>query len=166
MVQAQAHLSRATRLVTERADNADMQITTLLKLYRRQPRGAGDAPTPIPASYAPIASTITSSIHPSAYVLATISSSPPSSHPSTSVLTATYGISPPLELPQLTPSSSEDGDANPDLYAETDLQLLEYAKERAVTWEDLKNRQPLFPGEEGRTWQFSSAEQIIRGEWR
>lgn len=51
-----------------------------------------------------------------------------------------------------------------DLDMEPDMQLLVYAKERAVTWDDLKSRSPLFPGEEGGMWQFSSAEQVIRGE--
>jgi hypothetical protein len=43
-----------------------------------------------------------------------------------------------------------------------DPQLIEYTKERAVTWEDLKTRPPLFPGEGGGTWQFSNAEEVIR----
>lgn len=83
-----------------------------------------------------------------------------------------YGSDLHPELPRLTPNSSastesasEDTDIDPDVRVEADLQLLEYIKERAVTWEDLKNRPPLFPGVEGGTWQFSSAEQIIRGEW-
>jgi len=70
-----------------------------------------------------------------------------------------------LEMPELTPSSSantmasEDTEIDPDLM---DPQLIEYAKERAVTWEDLKTRPPLFPGEDGGTWQFSNAEDVIR----
>lgn len=55
----------------------------------------------------------------------------------------------------LTPSSSastdflsqtEDSDVN--LYAGADIQLMDYAKEREITWEDLKNRPLLFGGEE------------------
>ena len=60
--------------------------------------------------------------------------------------------------------ASEDPKTDPDLHPGTDPQLLEYVNERAMT-RDLKNRPPLFPGEEGGTWLFSSAEQIIRGEW-
>jgi len=43
-----------------------------------------------------------------------------------------------------------------------DPQLIEYTKEQAVTWEDLKTRPPLFPGEDGGIWQFSTAEEVIR----
>jgi hypothetical protein len=40
-----------------------------------------------------------------------------------------------------------------------------YMKERAVTWDELKTR-PLVSSSEGDgVWRFSSAEQIIRGEW-
>jgi len=153
------------------ADEAETQITALLKLYRRQPGGVGNIPIPDPTSYAPISRMIQQpNTHPSAHVLATVPSSPPL-HPSTSAPVTSYGHDH-LEVPGLTPSSSgstdgasEDTEVDPDLHAGTDLQLLEYVKERAMSWEDLKNRQPLFPGEEGGTWQFSSAEQIIRGEW-
>jgi hypothetical protein len=48
-------------------------------------------------------------------------------------------------------------DASEDTEAPTDPQLLEYIKERAVTWEDLKSRPPIFPGD----WQFSSGRLAI-----
>jgi len=62
-------------------------------------------------------------------------------------------------------SASEGTEVDPDWDVRPDPQLLEYVRERAVTWEDLKNRPLLFPGEGGGSWQFSSAEQVIRGEW-
>jgi hypothetical protein len=174
MVQAQPHLANATRPLSHRADNAETQVTELLKLYRRQPAGMGNIPIPFPASYAPIAGMIGQpNTHPSAHVLATMSSSPPTSHPSTSAPSMSYGFDLHPEVPGLTLGSSantdpasEDIQVDPDLHAGTDLQLLAYMKERAMTWDDLKKRPPLFPGAEGGTYQFSCAEQIIRGEWR
>jgi len=53
----------------------------------------------------------------------------------------------------------ENTETHPDLM---DPQLIEYAKERAVTWEDVKTRPRLFPGVDGGTWQFSTAEEVIR----
>jgi hypothetical protein len=136
---------------------------------------------------------IEATTHTNAHVLMTIPGSPPLHSPAsapsmlifgglhqeilaeTSADTLEASTSPPVhsaltpvssnqELPQLTPIGSTDGPFE-DLHMEPDIQLLEYAKERAVTWDDLKNRLPLFPGEEGGIWQFSTAEQIIRGEW-
>jgi hypothetical protein len=45
--------------------------------------------------------------------------------------------------------ASEDTGIDPDMYSQADPQLLEYVKERAVTWDDLKTRPPLFPGDDG-----------------
>jgi hypothetical protein len=65
-----------------------------------------------------------------------------------------YGFDLHPEVLELTPSSSAstdgasgDTEVDPDLHAGTDPQLLKYVKERAMTWEDLRNRPPLFPGE-------------------
>jgi hypothetical protein len=167
MVQAQPHLANATRLLSEKADEADVQITTLLKLYRKQPGGVSSTPIPIPASYARMIEQL------DAHHVSETSPSPP--HPSNPTVPApsvAYGFDFHSAVPGPTSSSfartdgaSEDTEADPDLHNETDLQLLEYAKERAMSWEDLKNRPPLFPGEEGGTWQFYCAEQIIRREW-
>jgi len=55
IVQAQPHLANATRLLSNKADDADIQITTLLKLYRRQQGGMGEMPIPVPTSYVGIA---------------------------------------------------------------------------------------------------------------
>ncbi len=69
-------------------------------------------------------------------------------------------------MPGLTPSSSasiDDLSQTEDAeYAGADIQLAEYAKERSVTWEDLKNRPPLFAGEELGPWRFASADDICR----
>jgi hypothetical protein len=73
------------------------------------------------------------------------------------------GLAPSLSTTML--DAPENTGVDPDMSAQADPQLLEYVKERAVTWDDLKTRPPLFPGEDGGNWQFSSAEQIIRGEW-
>ena len=76
-------------------------------------------------------------------------------------------------MPDLTPSSSTSTDVSPsqledagvDLYAGADIQLMEYAKERSVTWDDLKNKPPLFGGEEVGPWRFASADDICRRKW-
>ncbi|KAF5376272.1 hypothetical protein D9615_008557 [Tricholomella constricta] len=173
MLQAQPHLANVMRLASAKADEAQEEITTLIQLYHRQPRGGADNRIAIPASYPLIVRTMEEpNNYPSAHVLPTIPRSPPPSHPSASApsMQDSFDLHP--EVPGLTPSSSastigvsDDTEVDPDMYGGTDLQLLEYAKEPPMTWEDLKNRPPLFPGEEGGDWQFCSAEQIIRGEW-
>jgi hypothetical protein len=74
-------------------------------------------------------------------------------------------------MPGLTPSSSastnvlsqtEDADIN--LYAGADIELMEYAKEWSVTWEDLKNKLLLFGGEEQGPWRFASVDDICRSK--
>ncbi|KAF8713549.1 hypothetical protein AX14_012931 [Amanita brunnescens Koide BX004] len=69
-------------------------------------------------------------------------------------------------MPGLTPSSSASIDdlsqTEDDEYAGADIQLAEYAKERLITWEDLKNRPPLFGGEDLGPWRFASADDICR----
>jgi hypothetical protein len=69
-------------------------------------------------------------------------------------------------MPGLTPSSSASTDdlsqTEDDEYAGADIQLAEYAKERSITWEDLKNRPPLFGGEDLGPWRFASADDICR----
>lgn len=191
MVQAQPHLANVTRLKSNKANVAESDVTGLLNLYQRHPGRREDFIT-VPASYSGAASAIQASAHPSSHVLPTIPSSPPASHPSASAPSMVHGFNLHLEVPGLTPNSSAstvDGDlhpealglapslstttldapddtgVDPDMDAQADPQLLEYVKERAVTWDDLKTRPPLFPGEDGGNWQFSSAEQIIRGEW-
>ncbi|KAF7974382.1 hypothetical protein HWV62_12360 [Athelia sp. TMB] len=64
-------------------------------------------------------------------------------------------------IPGLTPSSSTSTvDSSKmegaDLYAGADTQLVEYAKEKSTTWEDLKNRPPLFGGEELGLWRVAA----------
>jgi hypothetical protein len=51
-------------------------------------------------------------------------------------------------------------DADDELCADT--QLMEYAKERSITWEDLKNRPPVFGGQDVGHWRFASADDICR----
>ena len=72
-------------------------------------------------------------------------------------------------MPGLSPTSPsthvspQTGDADVDLYAGADSQLMAYAKERSITWEDLKTRPPLFGGEELGQWRFANADDICRG---
>ena len=52
MVQAQPHLANVMRLVSDKANVAEEEITTLLKLYQRRPGGGEDNnPIVVPASY-------------------------------------------------------------------------------------------------------------------
>lgn len=74
-------------------------------------------------------------------------------------------------MPGLTPSSSVETDlssqtenADDNLYAGADVQLMEYAKEQSVTWEELKNRPQLFAGEELGPWRYASADDICRSK--
>lgn len=59
-------------------------------------------------------------------------------------------------------SQSEDAGDDMDLHAGGDMQLMEYAKERSVTWEELKKRPPLFGGEAPGASRFASANDICR----
>ena len=165
MIQAQPHLCSSARLRTDRADAAQSDVNRLLELYRRRPRAGCNSPVIVPVGYHPASAMQPyNNSHPSAPVLPTISSSPPPSHPTASA-PISFGFGRHLEMPGLTPSSSastvasEDAETDPDL---VDPQLIEYTQERAVTWEELKTRPPLFPGEDGGTWQFSTAEEVIR----
>jgi len=96
MIQAQPHLASAIRLQSEKADVADTQITTLIKLYQRQPAGVGNDPitVPVPASYASIAGMMGQpNTHPSACVFTMIPSSLPLSHSSASPPLMSYCFS-------------------------------------------------------------------------
>ena len=165
MVQAQPKLANVTRFQSNQADVAESDVTGLLKLYQRHPERREDYPIPVPASYSHVRSAIPRpNILPSSHVLPTIPSSPPPLQPSASDLHP-EGVRLAPSSSTTTLDASEDTGVDPDMYAQADPQLLEYVKERAVTWDDLKTRPPLFPGVDGGDWQFSSAEQIIRGEW-
>jgi len=187
MVQAQPKLANVMRFQSDQADVAESDVTELLKLYKRHPVWRVDYPIPVPASYSHVRSTIRqSNTHLSSHVLPTNPSSP--LRHSASAPSMGHPFSLHTEVPGLAPANTVDVDlhpegvelapslstttldaskdtVDPDMYAQADPQLLEYVKERPVTWDDLKTRPPLFPGEDGGDWQFSSAEQIIRGEW-
>jgi hypothetical protein len=168
MVEAEPYLSSVTRVQSSKGDAAEPQIYTLLRLYRRQP-GQHSSLTPVisvPNNYEAFCAELEQpNTHPSACVLSTVPRSPPLENaPAPSVSFAKIDL-----MPGLTPSSStstdvlsQPEDAGVDLYAGADIQLLEYAKERSVTWEDLKNRPPLFGGEEVGPWRFASADDICR----
>ena len=71
------------------------------------------------------------------------------------------------ELSDLGDDTDDEGDVDcdakgrEDLSAKAEARSIQYAKERSVTWEELRNRVPLFGGPDG-VWRFSSAEDIIR----
>jgi hypothetical protein len=170
MVQAEPHLSSVTRLRSSNGDIAEPQIATLLRLYRRQ---LGQCPNLLPAISVPnnyeafCAHLEQPNTQPSTHILTAIPSSPPpiNTAPAHSILFAKND-----PIPGLTPSSladvlSQTEDADINLYAGADIQLMEYAKERSITWEDLKNRPPLFGGEEQGPWHFASADDICRSKW-
>ena len=172
MVEAEPYLSTVTRLQSSKGDAAEPQICTLLRLYRRQP-GQHSNLTPtvsVPSGYEAFCAQLE---QPNTQLSARILTAIPSSSEHVDTASA-YFISFAKDdpIPGLTPSSSVSADvssqaedADVDLYAGADIELIEYAKERSVTWEDLKNRPPLFGGEEQGPWRFASADDICRSKW-
>jgi hypothetical protein len=171
MVQADPHLSSVTRFQSAAGDTAETDVSTLLRLYRRQPSGHPDPSLmntiSIPDNYEAFCALLEQpNSHPNARILTSIPSSPPlATAPVHFMSVANDGP------PDLTPSSSASTDISsqtegPDLelYPEGDLQLIEYAKERSITWEDLKTRPPLFGGEEQGFWRFASADDVCRSK--
>jgi hypothetical protein len=168
MVEADPHLSSVTRVQSSKGDAAESQITTLLKLYRRQP-GQYSSLTPaisIPDKYEGFCAELEQpNTQPSARILTAVPRSPQLMNaPALSISFAKDGPVPGF-IPSSSAStnvSSQTEDADVDLHAGADVQSMEYAKERSITWEDLKNRPPLFGGEELGPWRFSSADDICR----
>ena len=163
MVEAQSHLSSVTRRKSPKGDVAEPQITTLLQLYRRQAGpGPVKAPMSIAAGYDAFCTQLALlNTQPSARILTTIPGSPP-----LNAAPPAHSVSFAKDMPGLVPSSSASTDVShtedsDDPYA-GDIQLAEYAKEPSVTWEDLKNRPPLFGGEALGPWRFASADDICR----
>lgn len=162
MVEAESHLSVVTRLQTPKGDAAEPQIATLLRLYRRQPgRPSSYRPAiSVPDGYETFSAELERpNAHPSTRVLNAISSSP------RFISTAAPGRSYAAEG-FMSPSSSAISclteDADLDLHAGADMQLLEYGKEPSITWEELRDRPLLFGGEETGRWRFASVDQICR----
>ena len=153
MVEAESHLSAVTRLQTPKADAAEPQIATLLRLYRRQPGR--------PSNYRPAISI------PDGYETFSAELERPNAIPSSPrfINTAAPGRSYAAEG-SMSPSSSAVSclteDADLDLHEGADMQLLEYGKEPSITWEELRDRPLLFGGEETGRWRFASADQICR----
>lgn len=153
------YLSSVTRVQSLKGDAAEPQIRTLLRLYRRQP-GQNSSLTSvisIPNNYEALCADLEQpNNNPSAHTLSAVPSSPPLMNAPTS-----------FAMPSLTrPSTSTDVSSQPDdaddLLLRADIQLMEYAKEPSV--EDLKNRPPLFGGEEVGPWRFASADGICRSK--
>ena len=160
MVEAQPHLSTVTRLKTPKGDIAELQIATLLRLYARKPGPSSlISSISVPSEYEALRMQLE---QPNTQPRARPSSPPIMNAPARSI---SFAKDP---MPGLTPGSSaftdhlpqtEDADVGP--YA-GDVQLAEYAKEPSVTWEDLKNRPPLFGGVDQGPWRFASADDICR----
>lgn len=150
MVQASSRLGDGSRIRTIRGDIAEGQITQLLALYRRHP-GITDTSISAPLEYSSPASAPSMlgfggpGPHQESLadtLEATNSDPDPTSWSSLSVHPSalTPGFTGHQELPQLTPSlsGSTDGFEEPYMESGSDIQFLDYAKERAVTWDDLK----------------------------
>jgi len=97
----------------------------------------------------------------------------PSSPPTAKARSTEFGLDGSgSDVPGLTPSSSASTDISSttsdtlevDLYAGADPQSLEYAKEHAMTWEELRSRPPLFGGEEVGKYRFASVDEICRSK--
>jgi len=79
---------------------------------------------------------------------------------------------PPADIPALIPSSSmstitSDVESSPVCNEPQahDAELEAYSKEPGVTWQDIKYRPRLTSGDVNSIWRFSTAEDIIRGEY-
>jgi hypothetical protein len=173
MVEAAPYLADPFRIRTTKGDTAQTQISILIQLYQRKPGMPSNlAPyIPAPANYVEISNMLESHIHPSARVLSSIPSSPPMAP---THFTA-FGLDGPgSDVPHLTPSSStstnvtsvssDSPEVDADFYIGADVKLLEYAREEAVTWEDLRTRPPLFGGEDVGKYRYASVDEICRSK--
>jgi len=150
---------------------AETDVSTLLRLYRRQPSGRPN-PSPmnalsVPENYEAFSAWLEQpNSHPNARILTSIPSSPPPATAPGHFMSPVNESSPDLTLSSSTSTDISCQADRPDfqLYPENDSQLMEYVKERSITWEDLKTRPPLVGGEEQGFWRFSSAEDVCRSK--
>lgn len=154
MVEAEPYLSSVTRVQTSKGDAAEPQVSTLLRLYQRQPGQYSRLTSAIsvPNNYETISTELEQSNNPSAHTLSANPSSPPLVNEPTP-FTSFANVGP---TPSLTPNSSTGADASfqpddVDLHPRADIQLIEYAKEPSVTWEDLKKQAAFVWRWRGRT---------------
>jgi hypothetical protein len=165
MVKAEPHLSSVTRAQTPEGDAAELQTATLPRPYRRQPGHQSDPAASIPKEYKCFCAQLEQPI------IDAVSGLPDTAlayflfHPFPGSL-ASGTLSSRSELSDLGDTDDEgvvdcDAKGREDLSAEAEARSIQYAKERSVTWEELRNRVPLFGGPDG-VWRFSSAEDIIR----
>ena len=168
MVEAEPYLSTVTRLRSPKGAIAQPQITELLNLYHRQPSQHSNlsTSTSVPSNYVTLSAELEQpNTQPKARILPAVPGSPPSTNAAPVPFMSFTKDGP---MPGLSPSilaPTDDGfQAYNDLYAGADPQLVEYAKEQSVTWEDLNTRPPLFGGEEQGPWRFASADDIIRAK--
>lgn len=171
MVEAEPHLSTVTRVQSLKGDEAEPQISALLRLYRREPAGRSSTSPAIfvPSDYNSLCAMLEQpNSNPSARILTTVPSSPPPTTDPPPFTPLAFG-----PIPDLTPSSStstditsqlDDADLNRSAKPDSDIQLMEYMKEASVSWEELNNRPPLFGGEEVGLWRFASTDDVCRSK--
>jgi hypothetical protein len=164
MVQAESWLSGVTRISTPKGDEAELQVTALLRLYRRK-LGQKTETLSRPAGLEDICYMMElPPSHPSTQILTAIPGSPPLDTPSSQPTSFTGGHRIPVLSPSISASTDVSAQLEDDLCAGGDTQLTDYEKERSVTWDDIKNRPRLFGGEE-MSWRYSTAEDMCRGTW-
>jgi hypothetical protein len=156
MMEADPHLYSLGRLRLPKGDAAESQISTLLRLYNRQPGPYSNSipSISVPSNYEVIRTQLEQEI---ARMLTTVSSSPP-----LMITGPNHSISFANDVPPSSSASIDDSSQTEDTGA--DIQLAEYAKEPSITWEDLKNRPPVFGGMDQGPWRFASAEDICRSK--
>jgi len=168
MLEAQPLLASVTRISGPKTDIAAREVIELMRLYNRMPQGRLRQPTvSVQTETGPFLRSLVqkSAEYSTTRVLPTVPGSP--SLLAANQFQTTY--SPSIhQVPGLTPSSSTSTNADSDAsgfdcaYTEADSQLLGYAKEPAMSWEDLKNRLPLVAGEQVGSYRFATAEEICR----
>ncbi|KAF5386652.1 hypothetical protein D9615_001953 [Tricholomella constricta] len=179
MAEALPHLSNVARLRGQKSEAALPEISNLLELYHRQPNRSDPTPVITVPDYEAFCADIErSNAHPSAPVLPAVPSSTPPMNPLPtqtnrgfmSNITASSSVetrgSPPGPTPIESDVSSQTEHTSDDLYVGEDVQLMEYAEEQPVTWEELQNRPRLFGGDEVGPWRFASADDICRSMTR
>jgi hypothetical protein len=180
MLEAHTHFTNVTRIRTAETDLAALQVTELMKLYNRTPCGQTSQPlVSPPASALRILYSLNQqqNIFPTSSVFPTIPGSPSLSSAqqhTTSFAQHTASLAPDSQEPNvpgstlsLSTSTNASSDASgfdqvDSAYENADPQLLDYAREPAMSWENLKNRPPLFPGVQVDSGRFETAEDVCR----
>lgn len=130
-----------------------MQIATLIRLYRRQPSPQSDPVISVPKDYKCLCAQLEQPIVDAFSGLPDTALASFLSHlfPGSS---ASGTLSSRSELSDLGDTDDErdmdcDMKEREDLSTEAEAWSIQYAKERSATWEELRNRVPLFGGADG-----------------